>query len=108
MSASIDSCFNRWVTPSRFCRRWQVRQANDKRLAALPGDEVVFYAGHGGVLPQCKTREKLLADILVPPTLRLKVNAQVSQNACRAGCDVAFKVMLARNIDNGLVNGSVG
>lgn len=75
-----------------FPLRDQVENANNQRLAALPGNAVVFHAFDDGDEPPDKLA-KTLENILAPKVLILKVDAQV---------------MLLKNMDNGLVNGSVG
>lgn len=74
------------------CRNVDVDSYNIERLAALPGDEVVFEATERGTPSQLQSLAK---NCLAPATLALKVGAQV---------------MLLKNLDveEGLVNGSLG
>ncbi|KAI0324533.1 hypothetical protein GY45DRAFT_363347 [Cubamyces sp. BRFM 1775] len=67
--------------------RAQVERANSTRLAALPGALRTFTARDTG------THQKVLEQMIVPAQLVLKSNAQV---------------MLVKNVDERLVNGSVG
>ncbi|KAJ2988567.1 hypothetical protein NUW54_g9077 [Trametes sanguinea] len=67
--------------------RAQVDRANSTRLAALPGAPRTFVARDSG------THQKVLEQMVVPAQLVLKSNAQV---------------MLVKNVDERLVNGSVG
>ena len=64
--------------------------SNQRRLAALPEKSHKFPAMDTG--PQ-DTRERLLANMMAPPVLELKKGAQV---------------MLIKNMDDTLVNGSLG
>lgn len=67
--------------------RAQVERANSTRLAALPGAPRTFAARDTG------THQKMLEQMVVPAQLVLKANSQV---------------MLVKNVDEKLVNGSVG
>lgn len=75
---------------SLYPRREQVDHANHSRLNALPGKAYTFEAHDTGD-PQIKDR--LLANMMAPKTITLKKNAQV---------------MLIKNMDENLVNGSLG
>lgn len=75
---------------SLFPRREQVDYANNSRLNSLPGKAYKFEAHDTGD-PQIKDR--LLANMMAPKSLTLKKNAQV---------------MLIKNMDDNLVNGSLG
>ena len=59
----------------------------------LSGKEVVFKAVDGGSMTDINQRDKLLSNCMAPPSITLKKGAQV---------------MLIKNIDDTLVNGSVG
>lgn len=72
--------------------REQVDSANRQRLAALEGEEVVYKSHDDGEETGDRLR-KTLDNVMAPPTLVLKLGAQV---------------MLLKNMENGLVNGSVG
>ncbi|OBZ77024.1 ATP-dependent DNA helicase pfh1 [Grifola frondosa] len=67
--------------------RGQVERANNTRLAALPGPVFTYAARDTG------TNQKVLENIVAPARLVLKPDAQV---------------MLVKNVDEHLVNGSVG
>lgn len=73
-----------------FPTRVQVEHANNSRLNALPGRAFKFDAFDTGD-PQIKDR--LLSNMMAPKSLTLKENAQV---------------MLIKNMDDNLVNGSLG
>jgi ATP-dependent DNA helicase PIF1 len=77
----------------RYPRRQQVDAANAVRMAALPSTDLrTYYAQDGGKLP-AEQRRRVLEGFMAPPTLLLKVDAQV---------------MLIKKIDDELVNGTVG
>jgi ATP-dependent DNA helicase PIF1 len=75
-----------------FPLRQQVDDANRARLAALPGEEYHFFAIDDGEEAPDRL-QKTLENVMAPKQLVLKLNAQV---------------MLLKNMENGLVNGSVG
>lgn len=75
----------------RFPTRNEVDSSNKRRLAALPGRSYFYPAHDSGKEPQL--REKLLSNMMAPAALELKKGAQV---------------MLIKNMDEGLVNGSLG
>src|SRR5438045_1907154 len=62
-------------------------------MRALVGKEYQFRAEDSGTLKDVVARDKLLANCMAPPLLTLKKGAQV---------------MLIKNIDDTLVNGSLG
>jgi ATP-dependent DNA helicase PIF1 len=70
--------------------RHQVENSNLSRLRALPGKSEIFECIDTG---DEKVRDKLLSNMMAPKSLELKVNAQV---------------MLIKNLDEYLVNGSLG
>lgn len=72
-------------------RREQVEHANNSRLSSLPDKKVYKFDAHDTGDPQI--RDRLLANMMAPKSLTLKVNAQV---------------MLIKNMDDNLVNGSLG
>ncbi|KAF8749153.1 ATP-dependent DNA helicase [Rhizoctonia solani] len=76
-----------------FPRREDVDRSNNSRMAALPGKEESFPARDAGTITDPLQRDKMLQNFMAPKELSLKVNAQV---------------MLLKNIDETLVNGSVG
>jgi ATP-dependent DNA helicase PIF1 len=81
------------VTPTElFPLRADVERANMGRLEALKQEPRCFNARDGGEMPP-EPRQKLLSNFMAPPSITLKVNAQV---------------MLIKNTDDTLVNGSIG
>lgn len=70
--------------------RIQVDNSNQKRLRELNGKAFRFEAADGG---DPAIRDRLLANMMAPKSIELKVNAQV---------------MLIKNMDDTLVNGSLG
>ncbi|KAG8740552.1 hypothetical protein FRC10_004168 [Ceratobasidium sp. 414] len=76
-----------------FPRREDVDRANELRMAALPGREESFPARDGGIITDPVQRDKMLQNFMAPKGLILKKDAQV---------------MLLKNIDETLVNGTVG
>ncbi|KAJ6784737.1 hypothetical protein PWT90_08569 [Aphanocladium album] len=73
-----------------FPLRAQVEGSNEKRLRDLPGEIHRFEAADTG---DPAIKEKLLANMMAPKSIDLKMNAQV---------------MLIKNLDASLVNGSLG
>ena len=80
------------ISGLRFPLRDQVDSSNRARLAALPGETYTYTALDEGEEPFDKM-QKTLDNVMAPRTLTLKIDAQV---------------MLLKNMDVGLVNGSVG
>ncbi|CAE7183572.1 unnamed protein product [Rhizoctonia solani] len=76
-----------------FPRREDVDRSNSQRMAALPGREENFPARDAGTITDPVQREKMLQNFMAPKDLSLKINSQV---------------MLLKNLDETLVNGSVG
>jgi len=76
----------------RFPTRNEVDQSNRRRLQALKGKSYHFAAADGGKV-EPDIRARLLANMMAPPSLELKKGAQV---------------MLIKNMDETLVNGSLG
>ncbi|PHH73603.1 hypothetical protein CDD80_3713 [Ophiocordyceps camponoti-rufipedis] len=70
--------------------RQQVESSNEKRLRELPGQVHRFQATDSG---DPTIKDKLLVNMMAPKSLDLKINAQV---------------MLIKNLDDTLVNGSLG
>jgi len=70
-----------------------VDNANNARMRNLVGKEFEFKAVDGGTIQNLEQRSKLLANCMAPPAISLKKGAQV---------------MLIKNLDDTLVNGSVG
>jgi ATP-dependent DNA helicase PIF1 len=75
-----------------FSTRREVDEANRQRLGQLPTPPWVFDATDGGSVEK-GFRDKLLANVMAPSTITLKTGAQV---------------MLIKNYDDTLVNGSLG
>ncbi|KOG97292.1 DNA helicase PIF1 [Saccharomyces eubayanus] len=76
-----------------YSTRMEVERANNSRLSKLPGRVHVFNAIDGGALEDEELKERLLQNFLAPKELHLKVGAQV---------------MMVKNVDATLVNGSLG
>lgn len=76
-----------------FPTRQEVDKANADRLGMLQGDFVPFTARDGGSVTDKGFRDKLLANCMAPELISLKKGAQV---------------MLIKNVDENLVNGSLG
>ncbi|OLL25652.1 Glycogen phosphorylase, partial [Neolecta irregularis DAH-3] len=76
-----------------FPTRQEVDRANSARMSALKGDVKVFTATDSGTVTDKSFREKLLSNCMAPQNLELKPNSQV---------------MLIKNFDEQLVNGSLG
>ncbi|GMM34618.1 DNA helicase [Saccharomycopsis crataegensis] len=76
-----------------FATRYEVDRANNRRLSVLPGEEYVFNSIDGGSMVNGDSREALLNNFLAPKQLILKAGAQV---------------MMIKNMDETLVNGSLG
>jgi len=76
-----------------FPTRVEVEDANMKRMRSLQGDVRYYEARDGGTISEKTFRDKLLANCMAPESLILKKGAQV---------------MLIKNIDESLVNGSLG
>ena len=75
-----------------FPTRAEVEKANQNRMSKLLGSEMNFPAVDGGTQDPTQ-RAKTLANSLAPENLTIKKGAQV---------------MLIKNLDEGLVNGSIG
>lgn len=76
-----------------YSTRYEVDTANMSRLNKLPGKIHIFESADGGTIKDPDHRNRLLSNFLAPKTLKLKVGAQV---------------MMIKNIDSTLVNGSLG
>lgn len=77
----------------RFPTRTEVENANAARMNRLSGELMTFNAIDSGTVQDAQFREKLLANCMAPSTIQLKKGAQV---------------MLIKNMDETLVNGSLG
>lgn len=76
-----------------FPTRGEVDNANQLRMRQLAGDVRVFHARDGGAIAEKIARDRLLGNCMAPEVLELKTGSQV---------------MLIKNIDEMLVNGSLG
>lgn len=76
-----------------FPRREDVDRANSMRLTSLSTDGWSYEALDGGSVTDRAQREKMLSNFMAPALIFLKVDAQV---------------MLIKNVDETLVNGSMG
>ena len=76
-----------------FPTRNEVDRANQQRLVNLQGVTEVFEARDGGAIVDKSHRDKLLTNCMAPESITLKKGAQV---------------MLIKNVDESLVNGSLG
>jgi ATP-dependent DNA helicase PIF1 len=76
-----------------FPTRNEVENANFTRMKQLQGKEFVFEARDGGAIVDKQQRDKLLSNCMAPEIITLKKGAQV---------------MLIKNVDESLVNGSLG
>ena len=85
--------FHILITPCRFPTRNEVEAANNARMRNLGGNSWDFRAEDGGQIQDKEQRDKLLSNCMAPPLITLKKGAQV---------------MLIKNIDDQLVNGSIG
>jgi ATP-dependent DNA helicase PIF1 len=62
-------------------------------MSRLSGEVMTFHAQDSGTIQDIQMREKLLSNCMAPPTIHLKKGAQV---------------MLIKNMEDSLVNGSIG
>lgn len=76
-----------------FPTRNEVEAANASRMRQLVGEVKTFEARDGGVIQDKAQRDRLLQNCMAPEQIQLKKGAQV---------------MLIKNIDEQLVNGSIG
>lgn len=79
--------------PRRFPRREDVERSNTDRMKKLDTETRTFISIDGGSLQDAAQREKMLSHFMAPRELNLRVDAQV---------------MLIKNLDDTLVNGSMG
>lgn len=77
----------------RFPTRAEVERANRNRMQNLSGELMTFNAVDSGTIQDPQHREKLLSNCMAPQTIELKKGAQV---------------MLIKNMEDTLVNGSIG
>ncbi|KAJ5160191.1 ATP-dependent DNA helicase PIF1 [Penicillium canariense] len=76
-----------------FPTRAEVENANSARMGRLSGEMITFNAVDSGTIQDAQHREKLLSNCMAPQTIHLKKGAQV---------------MLIKNMEDTLVNGSIG
>lgn len=76
-----------------FPRREDVDRSNSTRISRLQTQQEVFTGLDGGLITDETQRQKMLANFMAPQKLSLRVDAQV---------------MLIKNVDDTLVNGSMG
>ncbi|KKA19930.1 DNA repair and recombination protein pif1, mitochondrial [Rasamsonia emersonii CBS 393.64] len=76
-----------------FPTRAEVDNANGLRMSKLSGETMTFHAVDSGTIQDPQVRDKLLANCMAPPVIHLKKGAQV---------------MLIKNMEDTLVNGSLG
>ncbi|KAJ5310174.1 uncharacterized protein N7443_002635 [Penicillium atrosanguineum] len=76
-----------------FPTRSEVENANSQRMHRLSGELMTFNAIDTGTIQDPQHREKLLSNCMAPATIHLKKGAQV---------------MLIKNMEDSLVNGSIG
>ena len=76
-----------------FPRREDVERSNESRMKGLTGIPQTYYANDGGTITDPDLRAKLLSNMMAPALLQLKISSQV---------------MLIKNTDETLVNGSMG
>ncbi len=76
-----------------FPTRNEVDRSNTHKMAALKGKGKLYVAEDGGTIKDKQQLDRLLANIMAPKMIELKKGAQV---------------MLIKNMDEGLVNGSLG
>lgn len=86
--------YNDDIEPTElFPMRGDVDRSNNARLNALTTDGWSYTSSDGGAVTDPVQREKLLSNFMAPQHIALKVDAQV---------------MLIKNVDETLVNGSMG
>lgn len=78
---------------NRFPTRSEVENANGLRMGRLSGEVMTFHAQDSGSIQDVQMRERLLGNCMAPPVIHLKKGAQV---------------MLIKNMEDNLVNGSLG
>lgn len=77
----------------RFPRRGDVERSNQCRMSSLATEQQDYTATDGGMLTDPVQRDRILSNFMAPKTLQLRGGAQV---------------MLIKNMDDTLVNGSMG
>lgn len=76
-----------------FPTRYEVENSNASRMRSLVGKSYRYDAVDTGTITDMTMRDRLLSNMMAPKTMELKKGAQV---------------MLIKNMDDGLVNGSLG
>ncbi|PIL25209.1 hypothetical protein GSI_13098 [Ganoderma sinense ZZ0214-1] len=76
-----------------FPRREDVERSNGVRMGGITGKEQLYTASDGGSITDQQQRDKMLGNFMAPKRLVLKEGAQV---------------MLIKNLDDTLVNGTMG
>lgn len=76
-----------------FSTRNEVDSANRRKMQGLPGEAMKFIAVDSGTITDVQRRDKLLQNCMAPREIELKLHSQV---------------MLIKNVDDSLVNGSLG
>ncbi|KAJ6102790.1 ATP-dependent DNA helicase PIF1 [Penicillium sp. IBT 16267x] len=76
-----------------FPTRNEVENANAARMSRLSGEMMTFTCVDSGTITDAQYRDRLLANCMAPPVINLKKGAQV---------------MLIKNMEDTLVNGSIG
>jgi ATP-dependent DNA helicase PIF1 len=76
-----------------FSTRNEVDSANRRKMQGLPGEAMKFIAVDSGTITDVQRRDKLLQNCMAPQAIELKLHSQV---------------MLIKNVDDSLVNGSLG
>lgn len=84
---TLNDCFD------RFPRREDVDRSNETRMRGIVAEQRTYFSQDGGTITDEQQRQKMLANFMAPAQLTLKIGAQV---------------MLIKNIDDTLVNGSIG
>jgi len=94
LSLSRPPQFDDGIEPTElYPTRDEVERANNTRLHSLPGSTHTFHAEQGGAITNLQVRNKLLENCMAPQRIDLKKDSQV---------------MLIKNMDENLVNGSLG
>ncbi|GLB43418.1 putative DNA-dependent ATPase and 5'-3' DNA helicase required for the maintenance of both mitochondrial and nuclear genome stability [Lyophyllum shimeji] len=76
-----------------FPRREDVDRSNSTRIVRLEGQQERYVSIDGGIIQDENQKQKMLANFMAPRDITLRINAQV---------------MLIKNVDDTLVNGSMG
>lgn len=103
LSAPSEAVFRRLARPiayddgleptELFPTRQEVDTANNSKMRVLTGKSETYRAEDSGTITDRGHRDKLLSNCMAPAAIELKINSQV---------------MLIKNVDDGLVNGSLG